>query len=183
MKPSTIFILIASIAAFFLLVFALKRHAKKKANQEQVEQFMREDALNRALENRLHHPETPQAQRPVEVQYSQEKPPRGREGKTFRLTEVCQGRTVVRQYLSQTDKEVFLGAQDGHAGIFPERTEQAEICCMIFPLKGVLYVRALSSGSELVHRKRRTPLHSSGFKLCNGDVISTPYAEYKIEFL
>lgn len=165
------------------IVFLLQRRkrVKRKADKEQMDRKMREDALDRALSNRLHHSRSSQPQTPFEIRYHGGQEAAG-EVEMLRLTE--QSESVTKEYLARKENVIFLGEDHGHAAVFYQRDKAHCVDCEIFPNDGAVYVRRCSeSGGQLVRGKQKTGLDTKGIKLCSGDVVELRCGTFLIEFI
>ena len=177
-------IIIASIA---IVIFCIgffswrRRRAKRKLDKEQMDRKIREDALDRALSNRLHHSRSSEAQTPFEVRYSGERTG-GKDVEMLRLTE--QSESMTKEYLFRMENVIFLGEEHGHAAIFYQRDKAHTIYCEIFPNDGAAYIRACkTAGGQLVRGKKKAGLDTKGIKLCSGDFIEMKCGTFLVEFI
>lgn len=177
-------IIAVTIAVLFLvagIVIWRKKTAQKKLNLEQMNHKAREDALDRALSNRLYRGNSAQPQAPVEVHYNG--------GQTvqkgvnmFRLTEKAE--TVTKEYLFRMDESVFLGEEHGRAAVFYRCTGNT-VCCEIFSSGNAVYVRGYGrSDGQLIRGKQKIGLSAmDGIRLSSNDIIETRYGTFLIEFI
>lgn len=171
------------IAAFGLLLHIMLQRKRRKADKEQMGQYMREEALNQALANHQHHASGSEPQQPVDILYGTDLKDIPKGAKILRLTEACKDSTVTRQYLFRVEKKVFIGSQDGRGAVLHQRTVGSKIFCELFSLKEEIYARHSGTEARLVRGKKSTVLVSSGIQLRSGDVIETPCGSYQIEII
>ncbi len=171
------------ILAFVILLRSAKHRKQKKADKEQMTQYMREEALNRAISNSMSRKYDTEPQRPIDIQYDSKptKLPKG--SKVLRLVETCKGSSVMRQYLVNTNEKAFIGEQDGHAAVFSHRTQGNRVFCEFFFIKDEIYARNSGTEGRLIRNNKSTVLVSSGILIHTGDIIETPYGSYLTEII
>jgi len=169
------------IALCILLIFWRRRNTKRREDKEKIDRKVREDELDRALSNKLHHSRSTQAVTPFEYRYHGRQEA-GREVEMLRLTE--QSESVTKEYLARKDGLLYLGEDLGRAAVFYQKDGSHVIDCEIFPSDGAVYVRRCgTSGVQLVRGRHRTPLNATGIKVASGDLIEIRSGTFLIEFL
>lgn len=182
MKPFSIAAIFAVIV-IGLLVFLQKRRSYKKAAKEQLDQHIKEKALDRALQNELHMHKEAREQQPLDIQYVSEAQNVKKGAKALRLTEVRNGKTIVRQYLFQVGEKIYIGQKDNIPTIFTEKMEKTDVYCEFYASGEDCFVRSFNNVSRLIRKNQSVILTSSGIKLHSGDVLETPYCKYQVELI
>ncbi len=173
---------VSCITLYFLLSSILKRRRRKKIDQEQITQRVREEALDHALSNRLHKTD-PGPRQPVVIQYGNghDRLPKGT--RALHLTEKCYKSTVTRQYVFGLDNRIYISSQDGRGAVFGQRVGGKPVFCEFFCVDDELYVRGAGQNAVLVRGKKTAMLTPAGICLNSNDIIETPCGRYLTQII
>lgn len=172
---------VAAALALWMWLRLRRKRARQKADQEQLNRKIQEDALDRALSNQLHQNKVTGAQAPMEIHYSGDQAAR-KNVEMIRLTE--QSESITKEYLFRKDTVVYLGEEFGHPAIFYQVDGAHLIYCEIFPNDGQVYIRRYSqSGGYLVRKKRKFALEAEGIQLRSGDLVELQCGTLLLEFI
>lgn len=165
------------LAACVILFYWRKRALRARQNQEQINQKLKEDALDRALSNGAR--QSGAAQAPVEIHYSANT--QGESGAMLRLTE--QAESVTKEYLFQRTEVVYVGEEYGRSAVF-RKQGQNKLHCELFPYQGGTYVRLCGKAEcRLIRGKQAARITSKAIQLRNKDKIETRTGIFLVELI
>lgn len=176
---------LAAVGALAACVIVKNISKKRKEERQKAVKRLKEDALNRMLQNPLAEGNGTFSnnKRPVEVEYTKDlKDKEVSSGGMFELKEMTE--LSKRTYIYRNGEVVSIGFQYGGVSVLPENAEKSSICCQIFFYKGDNYLRSIAKSEVFLKRKgKQTVVNQNGIRLKSADVFTVGKSVYQISIM